>query len=189
MYNQNDFSKNHCLSHEQVNLLNIFQRLWYEHIIWTREFLISTAFDFKNLDAVTKRLLENPVDFAKAFNPLFGAQMAMTFQKLLTEHLLTGAGFLNAIKARDTKTAKEEREKWYANSDDISSFLQHSNPYWSKNTWQSLFYSHLEMIELDFIQLLSGKYTDSINQYDAMQDEAMQMADYMAFGIIKLLQI
>ncbi len=115
--------------------------------------------------------------------------MAMTFQKLLTEHLLTGAGFLNAIKARDTKAAKEEREKWYANSDDISSFLQHSNPYWSKNTWQSLFYSHLEMIELDFIQLLSGKYTDSINQYDAMQDEAMQMADYMAFGIIKLLQI
>lgn len=189
MYHRHTPSTTQCLSYKQVDLLDTFQRLWYEHIIWTREFLLSTAFDLENLDAVTKRLLQNPADFAHAFNPLYGTEMAITFQDLLTDHLLTAAEFLNAIKAGKAKEAQSKRQKWYMNADDISNFLSQTNPYWNKNSWQSMLYSHLEMIETDFIYLLSGQYTDSVREYDAMQHEALKMANYMAHGIIKQLRL
>lgn len=173
------------MTDRQIGLSNELRRLWMEHVMWTRSFIISTAANLGDLQFVTNRLLRNPADFAEMLRPLYGDDIAMKFKNLLTQHLMIAGDLVNAAKAGDTKTADEKRKKWYENADAIANFLSEINPYWNRNIWQTMFYDHLKMTENEAVQILTGQYDQSIAQYDAIQKEALEMADYMTSGIIK----
>lgn len=177
------------LTAKQLQLLNSMRRLWVEHVMWTRSFVVSTTFDLGDLDYVANRLMRNPADFAEALRPFYGNEKAAIFNNLFTEHLEIAGQLVNAAKTGDTRAADEQRMKWYANADDIASFLSAINPYWSRNMWQSMLYDHLMMTENEATQILTGQYETSIGQYDAIQKEALEMADYMANGIIRQFRI
>ncbi|WP_245157028.1 acetylglutamate kinase [Anaerovorax sp. IOR16] len=189
MYNQNNNFINRYITLRQFRLFNVLRRLWMEHVMWTRSFIISTASDLDDLEAVTKRLLRNPDDFAKLLRPLYGDKKSMEFKDLFTDHLLIAANLVNAAKAGDTKTVDEQRKKWYENADDIANLLGNMNPYWNKRIWKELLDQHLKMTENEAVQILTGQYEASIDQYDEIEKQALQMADEMAYGIINQFQI
>lgn len=180
---------NNSMSQKQIQILTTMQRLWIEHVLWTRAFIISDLNNLKNLEVTTNRLLRNPVDFANQLKPLYGNQKAMRFQELFTEHLTTAANLVNAAKAGNEAEATKQRNLWYANADEIAKFLGEINPYWSAKKWQALLYDHLKMTENEATLELKGQYEDSVKQYDAIQDEAIKMANYMANGIIRQFKI
>ncbi len=189
MEEQNSDCMNGNLSPKQIKLYNLLRRLWVEHVMWTRFFLISTAANLADLDFVTKRLLENPTDFAYALSLFYSNQQAMEFEKLFTEHLAIAAQLVNAAKAGDTKTVDEQRQKWYENADEIANFLGEINPNWNREAWRSMLYDHLKMTEAEAVQILTGQYAESIEEFDAIQEEALKMADMMACGMIKQFDI
>lgn len=164
-------------------LMCTLQRLWIEHVLWTRAFIVSSAFKLPDLNDTTNRLLRNPADFASVLRMLYADSTARRFEELLREHLLIAAQLVNAAKAGDAQAAAQQRSKWYANADDIATFLGSINPYWSAETWRALLYDHLKMTENEATQILQGHYEASITQYDAIQKEAIQMAREMAKGI------
>lgn len=183
------YSNNINLSPNQVMILTTLQRLWIEHVLWTRFFINSSIFNTKDLDFVTQRLLRNPKDFSNILMQFYGNRNAMIFDKLLTDHLLIASQLLNALKTGNTAVADTQRKSWYANADNIAEFLSQINPYWDKNTWQSMMYDHLRKTEEEMGLVLTGKFADSINQYDMIQNQALKMADDMAFGMIKQFNI
>ncbi len=185
MFYRNENFVNSITPHRQTQLSNTLRQLWMEHVMWTRSFIISTAANLGDLQFVTNRLLRNPSDFADVLRPLYGNENAMRFKNLLTDHLMIAADLVNAAKAGDTKTADEKRKEWYVNADDIANFLSEINPYWNRNIWQTMLYDHLKMTENEAVQILTNQYAASISQYDAIQKEALEMADYMASGIIR----
>lgn len=189
MYRQNSGHMNNCLTQGELQLSNALRKLWVEHVMWTRSFIISTASNLKDLDFVTKRLLRNPADFSNQLKPLYGEQAAKEFEKLLTDHLLIAAQLVNAAKAGNTGAVAEQRHKWYANADDIANFLGEINTYWNKSDWQALLNDHLKMTENEAVQILTQQYAASIDQYDAIQEEALKMADVMTYGITRQFQI
>ena len=100
-------SKN-CLTCRQLQLSNKFRQLWNEHVLWTRSFIVSTAFCLPDIEAVTDRLLQNPCDFARVLRRFYGRHKAETFKRLFTDHLLIAAALVTAIKtgiARNTKNS------------------------------------------------------------------------------------
>lgn len=181
MYRQNNTYNG--MTAKQIQLLCTFQRLWIEHVLWTRAFLISTASGFGDLNDTTNRLLRNPSDFAEVLRPFYGNN-AQRFGDLLKEHLQIAAALVDAAKAGDTNAAAQQRIKWYANADSIADLLSAMNPYWNREIWRSFLYDHLRMTENEAIQILIGQYAQSIEQYDAIQDEAIRMGEYMADGIM-----
>ncbi len=56
--------KHRAANYGQVNLMNELRKLWEQHVVWTRLFLVSAFGDLPDLEATTKRLLRNPTDFA-----------------------------------------------------------------------------------------------------------------------------
>lgn len=168
----------------KMMLLNTLRKLWEQHVMWTRSFIISTASELPDLVFVTNRLLQNPGDFAAVLSKFYGIQNANKFKELLTQHLLIGADLVNAAKQGDTAKAADARKRWYENADEIAAFLASINPYWNQKEWQTLLYDHLKMTENEAALRLTGKYKDDINQYDAIEDEALEMADYMYSGIV-----
>lgn len=183
MYLNNNYMEK-CLTQGELQLSNTLRRLWVEHVLWTRSFIVSTAANLMDSDAVTKRLLQNPVDFANVLTPLYGSQGARRFEKLLANHLLIAAQLVNAAKMGNTGAVSEQRQKWYANADDIAGFLGQINPYWSKTNWQTMLFEHLRMTENEAVQYLMQQYEASIAQYDTIQKQALEMADVMTYGII-----
>lgn len=170
---------------KQICLMNRIRQLWVQHVYWTRFFIISTAADLKDLEPVTKRLLENPKDFAELLAPIYGVQVADQFEELFTEHLLIAADLVNAAKNGEVDKANTAREKWYENADEIAEFLSSVNRCWDKTKWKNMLYSHLEMTEKEATLRLQGNYTADIDMFDQIENEALTMADYMFCGIIK----
>ena len=177
------------LSRGQLELSNTMIRLWIEHVLWTRMFLISTTFNLPDLTFVTQRLLQNPVDFARVLQPLYGKQTAMQFKQLLADHLLIASQLVNAAKAGDNLEADKQRKLWYKNAEEIAQFLASINPFWKEYTWRELLFDHLRMTEDEAVFLLTGKYENSIKVYDAIQSEAIEMANVMTNGMIRQFNI
>lgn len=167
-----------------IKIINLFRKLWIEHVVWTRFFIISTAADLGDLKFVTARLLRNPVDFRTALEPFYGADKAKRFSDLLTEHLTIAAQLVNAAKEGNAETVDEERKKWYANADEIADFLSRINPNWSKSHWTIMLHDHLKLTETEATERLTGKYEQDVSLFDAIEDQALIMADDMADGII-----
>ena len=172
-----------CLSNRK-NLLSQLRLLWSQHVYWTRFFIISTAAGLGDLDPVTKRLLRNPNDFAKLLVKFYGSQKAGEFNRLLTEHLMIAADLVNAVKAKNTAKVDEARNKWYHNADEIAEFLHEINPFWSEQKWKDLFYDHLRMTEKEAVLRLSGNFAEDVKLFDSIENEAMEMAEYMFRGIV-----
>ena len=96
---------------------------------------------------------------------------------------------VNAAKKGDTANVESLEKKWYANADEIAKFLASINPNWSEETWKNLLDDHLAMTLNEALYRLQGKYEEDIRNYDAIQKEALIMADYMAGGIIRQFEV
>lgn len=184
----NQFTNN-GMTGSQLKLSNTIRRLWIEHVLWTRFFIVSTAFSLPDLNFVTERLLENPDDFARELSPLYGEQTAMQFDQLFTDHLLIAAQLVNAAKSGNTAETEKQRKRWYANANEIAGFLASINPFWSERVWRELLFDHLAMTEDEAVYMLTGQYERSIEEYDAIQAEALEMADVMTNGLIRQFRI
>lgn len=183
MYPKKNNAREDCRN--RINLTNLFRLLWEQHVMWTRSFIISTAADLGDLQLVTQRLLENPVDFASEWQKYYGKQKAEMFQRLFTEHLTIAAQLVNDAKQGNSDAVEMDRKKWYQNADEIAAFLASINPFWSKKAWQTMLYSHLKLTEEEATSRLNGEYASDIAIYDEIEAEALEMADMMTDGIIK----
>lgn len=172
-------------ANRRTEVINEMRELWTQHVYWTRFFIISTISELDDLKCVTNRLIENPGDFARVLRNFYGTAKAETFKKLLTEHLKIGGDLVNAAKDGNTEKADTLRKKWYENADDIAEFLCRINPFWNENEWRDMLYSHLELTEKEVGYRLKKEYPKDIANFDTIENEAMEMADYMSQGIIK----
>lgn len=168
---------------DKLDLYNQMRMLWSQHVYWTRFFIISTVEGLADLKYVTDRLLENPQDFADAFEGFYGKKNADTLKALLTEHLQIGGELVNADKDMNTAKADELRKKWYRNADDIARFLSEINPDWSRQMWQKMMYGHLSMTEKETALRIKKEYPKDIQMFNAIEKEALEMGNYMAKGI------
>lgn len=176
---KNSFS---CRKNE---IMGTTRKLWSQHVYRTRFFIISTAEEIGDLKCVTNWLLRNPADFADMLKCFYGDEKADKFNALLTEHLKIGGELVNAAKDKNTAKADMLRRKWYINASDISDFLADINPCWSARKWRSMMDCHLKMTEKEAALRLNKEYPKDIEIFDCIENEALEMADYMSAGIIQ----
>lgn len=177
-YDANEISKS------QADLSDYIRGLWEQHVTWTRLTILSLVFDLPDVDLVTNRLLRNPKDFEALLRLFYGDEKASTFSDLFTNHLVIAAELIKAAKAGDNNAAADAEKRWYANADQIADFLAGINPYWSREDWKAMLYKHLAMTKDEAVNILTGKYLESINGFDEIEEQALVMADMMTNGII-----
>ena len=174
-----------CYNPTQLHILNTLRRLWNEHVLWTRQFIVSSIFNAPDLQAVTQRLLRNPADFGTVLRPFLGNQATQKFVKLFTDHLLIAAALVDAAKAQDAHEYDRQRKLWFENAEMIAKLLASVNPYWKQNEWRDMMFKHLELLEDAVVMILNKEYAEGVAQYDLIQAQALEMADVMAKGIIR----
>lgn len=173
------------ITRSQLELNNIVRSLWEQHIFWTRIVIAAMVYDQPDVNDVTARLLRNPKDFAQALRPFYSEKTLSRFTELFTAHLVIAAQLVAAAKEGDTAKAEQAEKDWYANADQIAAFLASINPFWSERTWKDLLYEHLRMTKDEAVALLTGEYEKAITLLDAIEQQALKMADVMTAGIIR----
>jgi hypothetical protein len=176
------------ISKSEVYLRNVMRMLWEQHIVWTRMTILSIIKDLPDVDFVTKRLLQNPIDFKKVLIPFYGDEIASQFSDLLTSHLVIAAQLVKASKAGYKNEASATEKSWYKNADEVAVFLNRINPYWSEQNWKTMLYEHLKLVKSEAVDILTNNYIQSIVDYDEIEKQALKMADVMAEGIVKQFQ-
>jgi hypothetical protein len=164
------------------------RKLWEDHIVWTRQFIVSAATEAENLPdtgPTVDRLLANQTDIGNAIKPFYGEAAGDALTALLREHILTAADIIAAAKAGDGDAVEAAAAAWYANADEIATFLSEANPRnWPLDEMKAHMKSHLDLTLEEAVARLEGRYADDIAAYDKVHADILEMADMLSAGII-----
>lgn len=162
--------------------------LWEDHIVWTRQFIVSAATEAENLPdtgPTVDRLLANQTHIGNAIKPFYGDAAGEALTALLREHILTAADIIAAAKVGDGDAVEAASAKWYANADEIATFLSEANPRnWPLDEMKAHMKSHLDLTLEEAVARLEGRYADDIRAYDKVHADILAMADMLSAGII-----
>jgi hypothetical protein len=159
--------------------------MWLQHVYWTRMLLISIAEHLKDLEDVTARLLQNPRDIADIFAQFYRIESTNEIRQLLTVHLEIGADLITALRDNENEKAEELDRRWYINADEMSGAFSSINPYYEYSDMREMFYTHLDLTKIEVAKRLAGSYKKDIEAFDAVEREAIMMADVFTDGIVK----
>lgn len=164
------------------------RKLWEDHIVWTRQFIVSAATDSGNLADIgptTNRLLANQTDIGNALKPFYGDAAGNQVTALLRDHILTAAELVAAAKAGDAAAVEAASTAWYQNADDIATALNGLNPkQWPLAEMKAHMKDHLDLTLEEAVARLQGRYADDIAAYDKIHVQILGMADMLSDGII-----
>ncbi len=98
---------------------------------------------------------------------------------------LTAADLLSTAKASDTAKLTDAKTRWYANADDIATFLAGANPKaWSLAEMKTMMREHLDLTLAEAVARLNGDWTADIAAYDSVHTHILKMADTLSLGIV-----
>ena len=162
------------------------RKLWEDHITWTRMVIVSTFADLPDQFPTVQRLLQNQEDIGDAIKPFYGDAAGEQLSALLRDHILIAAEILQAAEDGDAAALEDASERWYANADDIAEFLHVANPEnWPLEEMRAMMREHLDLTLQEAVAYLNGNYSASIDFYDQVHIQALEMADMLSEGIIR----
>jgi len=161
------------------------RRLWMDHTVYTRLYIVSALADLPDAQTVAGRLLRNQEDIGSAIVPYYGKDAGAKLTDLLKQHIMVAVEVVTAAKMGNTAKFTEAWNKWMANADDIAKFLSSANPNWPMKAAADLLHLHLQLIK-EFVTARLGKnYDEDIKKLDEYFTEGMLIADTLSEGIIK----
>ena len=167
-------------------LHDAMRKLWEDHIILTRVFIISAAADLPDKAAATDRLLQNQVDIGNAIKPYYGDAAGDKLTTLLKEHITTAAEIVTAAKAGGKAKQDDATKRWSASADQIADFLSNANPKnWPQAEMRKMMRDHLNLTTEEVVARLQGNWAADIAAFDKAHEQILHMADMLTAGIVK----
>jgi len=160
-------------------------RLWEDHITWTRMVIVDFAADSPSLKASETRLLRNQADLGNAIKPYYGAAAGDQLTKLLRTHILEALPVLAAAKAGNTAKLNAALATWYANGRQLAAFLTKANPTaWPLAMTSSMMKRHLQLTTAEAAARIGGKWAADVAAYDRVHTEILEMSRMLSSGIV-----
>jgi hypothetical protein len=167
------------------SLQHALHRLWTDHAIWTREYVVAAIAGSPDAGAAAGRLLRNQEDIGNAIVPLYGEAAGAALTDLLKQHILIAVDLVGAAMAGDHEAFGEADGKWDRNAVDIAEFLGNANPNWDKRDVHDLIAQHLELTRGEVVARLTKDWTKDIAAFDDIMTELLTLSDALAAGIVK----
>lgn len=161
------------------------RKLWSDHVIWTRQWIVSTALNDPSAQQASVRLLKNQEDIGNAIKPYYGDAAGSKLTDLLKQHILIAVDLVNAAKAGDAAKQADADKRWHDNASDIATFLSGANPNWPRQTLLDMLNQHLALTTREAVDRLKQNWSDDVEAFDAIFTQAMMMADALTDGIAK----
>jgi hypothetical protein len=161
-------------------------KLWEDHVTWTRLYIVSAAANLPDKDATAQRLLQNQIDIGNAVKPVNGDAAGEKLTGLLNDHITIATEIIDAAKAGDTAKKDEAANRWKTNADEIATFLSKANPKnWPADEMKKMMQEHLDLTTNEVVARLQGDWAADIAAYEKVHEQILEMADMLSGGILK----
>jgi hypothetical protein len=168
-----------------AQLHDAMRKLWSDHVVWTRLYIISAAAGDASAQTAANRLLRNQEDIGNAIAPYYGAAAGTQLTNLLKQHILIAVDLVSAAKAGDNAKVADADRRWHANANDLATFLSGANPNWPKATVLAMLNQHLALTTQEATARLQGRWSDDASTFDSIFNQILGMADALSDGIVK----
>jgi len=161
------------------------RKLWTDHTVWTRDYIIAAVGDQPNATAAANRLMKNQDDIGAAIASYYGKPAGDKLTALLKEHITIAVDVIKFAKAGDKGSQQQADAKWKKNGEDIADFLAKANPNWPRATLADMMSKHLSTTTDEVVARLTKNWDADVRAYDAVYSHILMMADALSDGIIK----
>jgi hypothetical protein len=176
---------NMAISANELTLRRTMDRLWEEHVAWTRLAIISLTTNAPDTQATVARLLQNQTDIGNAVKPFYGAAAGKQLTALLREHILIAADLIAVAKEGDGAGVSSQQARWTKNADQIAALLSSANPrYWKLGAMKTMMHDHLRLTTDEVVARLKGDWASDVKAYDRVEREILHMSEMLADGLV-----
>lgn len=169
-------------SKEPVRLA--LRKLWADHVIWTRQYIIAAVAGTPDAAAAAGRLLKNQEDIGAAIATYFGKAGGDRLTELLKQHIMIAVDLVAAAKGGDEKAFATHDARWTANIAEIAAFLAKANPHWPEREVLDLLALHLKLTKDETVARISSNWAADVSAFDDIFTEIMVVADTLYEGIV-----
>ena len=174
-----------ALTSSAVALKQDMRKLWTDHVVWTRDYIIAAVGDQPNAQAAANRLMKNQEDIGNAVGKIYGPAAGQQLTTLLKDHISIAVDLIKAAKAGDKAAQQKADAKWQQNAMDIAAFLSKANPNWPRVTLVDLMKGHLSTTTDQVVARLNKRWEDDIRAFDEVYRHILMLSDALADGIVK----
>jgi hypothetical protein len=166
-------------------LRQAMRRLWTDHVVWTRAYVVAAVANDPSAAAAAARLMKNQEDIGRGIAPYYGDAAGQKLTALLKDHINIAVELVAAAKASDNTKLADADRRWKANAGDIATFLAGANPHWPRETLRVMLEEHLRVTTEEAKARLEKRWDDDVRTFDGILDQALHMADALTDGILK----
>jgi hypothetical protein len=168
-----------------ASLKQDMRKLWSDHVIWTRDYIVAAAADAPDQSAAAGRLMKNQEDIGGAIAGIYGKPAGDALTALLKEHITIAVDLIKHAKAGDKTAQAAADAKWQKNGVDIADFLSKANPNWPRATLVEMMKTHLSTTTAEVVARLTKNWAADVRAFDDVYNHILMMSDALADGIVK----
>ena len=182
---QNNATMSAMHSSAAADLKQDMRKLWTDHVVWTRDYIVAAVGDQPDAQAAAGRLMKNQQDIGTAVAAYYGKPAGDKLTSLLKEHISIAVDLIKAAKAGDKTAQSAADAKWHRNGEDIADFLSKANPNWPRATLVDMMNTHLSTTTNEVVARLTRNWDGDVKAYDAVYAHILRMSDALSDGIVK----
>jgi hypothetical protein len=168
-----------------VMLKQDMRKLWTDHVVWTRDYIIAATEKQPEAPSALNRLLKNQEDIGRAVATYYGDAAGRQLTTLLKEHIAIAGDIVKAAMAGDKAGQKAADDRWHQNAIQIADFLSKANPNWPRATLLDMMNTHLSTTSTELVARLNKDWDGDVKAFDAVYDHILKMSDALSDGIVK----
>jgi hypothetical protein len=160
------------------------RKLWSDHVIWTREYIVAAVADAPDAEAAAGRLLRNQDDIGAAIVPYYGQAAGDKLTALLRDHIMIAVDLVAAAKKGDDAEFARHDQRWSDNVAEIARFLAGANPNWPEKDVLDLLMLHLKLTKDEAVARLTQDWAADVKAFDDIFNEILVVADTLTNGLV-----
>jgi hypothetical protein len=168
-----------------VALHQDMRKLWTDHVVWTRDYIVAAVGDQPDATPAANRLMKNQEDIGAAVAGFYGKAAGDSLTTLLKEHISIAVDIIKFAKAGDKASQQQADAKWHRNAEAIADFLAKANPNWPRATLVGMMNVHLSTTTDEVVARLTKNWDADVRAFDKVYDHILAMADALSDGIVK----
>jgi hypothetical protein len=161
------------------------RKLWTDHVVWTRDYIVAAVGDQPDAQAAAGRLMKNQDAIGTAIAKYYGAAAGQQLTTLLKQHIAIAVDLIKAAKAGDKAAQQQADAKWQQNGVEIADFLSKANSNWPRTTLVEMMKKHLATTTDEVVARLTKNWDGDVAAFDAVYDHILHMSDALSDGIVK----
>lgn len=161
------------------------RKLWTDHVVWTRDYIVAAVGDQPDATAAANRLMKNQEDIGAAVASFYGKPAGDRLTALLKEHISIAVDIIKFAKAGDKTSQQQADAKWHRNGEAIADFLSQANTNWPRQTLVDMMNTHLSTTTDEVVARLTKNWDADVRAFDKVYNHILVMADALSDGIIK----